>query len=349
MKHSIKYLALIFWSTSAVISATPDASALPTTPLWCVVGGSRNTGYAMAHNLCNDSSARCRLFVYDKKKIEKMFASTPNKPEIIEGDVTKEEQLPDLIKAAQGASYLVIAQVFPYAVWEKSYLAMVAHCIAAAKATGARLVYFGRTQRYGLVSPIVEDSLAKPNSVQGTVLDEAEKLIANAGVASIVIRHSYPFGPNVGDGLLEKNFSTIAAHKKKPKQKFEWIASKTTKLQFTFLPDLAAFTRMVADQTKAAQSVVVHFAGITLDSIETLGSKYCALAGSICQCDLLMRGKLSLATVINKEAKRALDAYYSFENEILLDSSYQEKEFPFPLTSLDEALQKTYTFYAEND
>lgn len=318
---------------------------------WCIVGGTRGAGYALAENLCTDANVDCTLFVRPDsvKKAKKLMEHCVHQPKIIAGDVTTDLQ--GLIKAANGASYLVIAQAFPYIVWEEAFKAMVANCIAAAQATGATIVYYGRTQRYGLVSPITETTDPKPESLQGTVLNSMESLLEQCSASSIIIHHSYPFGMHGGDGLLDKNFSGIPHNKSKSwlksKQKFDWIGSNSVKLQVTYLPDLAAFTRLlVAKQpTQGHACLTINFAGITLQNIGELASLYCKIAQVPYELNLFSKGKLLAAAFMAPEAKFAIDSYNSFTHEILLDSSLQETLCPFQLTPLETALQ---TIYAAN-
>jgi len=316
---------------------------------WCIVGGTRGAGYALAENLCRDSQATCTLFVRpdSAKKAKKLLDHCPYQPKIVSGDVTTDLQ--GLVEAASGAAYLVIAQAFPYAVWEESFKAMVANCIAAAQATGSTIIYYGRAQRYGLINPITETTEPKPASLQGTVLNNMEKILEQSPVSSIIIHHSYPFGIHGGDGLLDKNFAGIPQNKNKSwlkgKQKFDWIGSSSTKIQVTYLPDLAAFTRLLVakefPQTGCA-CLTINFAGLTLKNINEMGSLYAQIAKVPYELNVYSKGKLLAAAFMAPEAKFAIDSYDSFTHEILLDSSLQEQICPFPLTSLETALGAIY-------
>ena len=77
----------------------------------------------------------------------------------------------------------------------------------------ATFVFLGRPYKYGSQHLISETSTPKPNSNQGSVLEQIEQQIHDAAIpgsdgASLVktriICHSFPFGPSIGDGLLEK-------------------------------------------------------------------------------------------------------------------------------------------------
>lgn len=324
---------------------------------WCIVGGTRGIGYADARNICNDPNARCTLFVRpdSEKKAKDLMQDTTTPPTVITGDVTTD--LAALTEAAQGASYLVIAQTFPYTVWADSYPAMVANCIAAARQVGATIVHYCRLQRYGMVNPILEDSIAQPVSDQGTILDAAAQLLQSSGVPTIIINHGTPFGPQAGDGLLDDSLSKIPFNKGKSwyqaKQKFDWIGTEESaaniRFQFAYLPDLAAFTRQVAattELTSGAPCLTINFAGITVTNINEFGQTYCNLANVPYELNLYSKSTLTTAAFFKPEAKRGVDSYYAFINEILLDDTLQKALYPFELTSLETALQETYNAYA---
>jgi len=321
---------------------------------WCIVGGNRGAGNAIATLICNTPSTRCRLFTRDAAKTAALFTHCLNQPEIVNGDVTTD--LEGLINAATNASYLVIAGAFPYNIWAKSFEAMILNCIAAAQKTGSTLIYYGRILRYGLVNPIKEDSAAAPCSEQGKVMNAMETILENCGLPLIMIPHSYPFGPRVGDGLLEKNFSEVPKNKGKKwfqsTQKFEWIG-KQIPSQFTFVDDLARFTVQVTELVEKNPALLpcfkIQFPGLTLSSIDELGSLYCEIAQVPYEPSFYTKLGLTLAAAVRPDAKRATDAFYSFEQPILLYDQADSKQkllCPFELTPLRKALHITFDAYA---
>jgi hypothetical protein len=241
---------------------------------------------------------------------------------------------------------------------------MMVNCIAAAQAANATIIYYGRTLRYGMIDPITETSQAEPNSEQGRIMDEMESLLENSLVNSVLITHSYPFGPNNGDGLLEDNFDNLPKNAEsssfKAKYKFKWIATDTVELQFTYTPDLARFTREFVKLHGAQGAPCMHrcnFAGLTVATINEFAKTYHDITingkngapeyDAKKNLDLLKLTSLSMASAFNDEARRAKDAYYSFANKLLLSNTYQEQVCPFTLTPLATALQETYNAYTQ--
>jgi hypothetical protein len=329
---------------------------------WCIVGGSRSIGYALAHNLCNDDTVNCTLFVRDEKKTAKLFKDVKHTPTIVEGDIATDLEL--LMETTANADYIVIAQTFPYKVWEECFTQMMINCIAAAQACEATIIYFGRIQRYGMINPITETSIAEPNCEQGRIMDEMESLLENSFVNSISITHAYPFGPHSGDGLLEESFENLPKNAEsswfKSKYKFKWIASDSVELQFAYTPDLARFTRTFVALPTTHESPCArrcNFAGITVANINEFAKTYYDITiqgkadapayDPAKNLDLLKLTSLSMGSAFNPEARRAKDAYYSFENKLLLSNTYQTEACPFTLTPLATALQETYNAYTK--
>jgi nucleoside-diphosphate-sugar epimerase len=348
-------VSLSHTSLTAAKQAEPKKS-------WCIVGGNRSIGYALAQNLCNDATVDCTLFVRNEKKTAKLFKDVRYQPTIVEGDIATDLEL--LLETTATSDYIVIAQTFPYKVWEECFTQMMINCIAAAQASNATIVYFGRIQRYGMLNPITETSVAMPNCEQGRIMDEMESLLENSLVNSVIITHSYPFGPESGDGLLEENFENMPKNGEgssfKSKYKFKWIAGDAVKLQFAYTPDLATFARTFIAAPHAHEAPCVrrcNFAGITVANISEFAKMYYDITAHgktsapaydpAKNLDLLKSTSLSIAAAFNPEARRAKDAYYSFENELLLSNTYQEAVCPFTLTPLATALQETYNAYTK--
>ncbi len=339
--------ALLFLTLTTINAHGPEVPPIATTTHWLIVGGTRGIGYTLADKLTQKENVSCTLFVHDGKKAHSLFDTAPYAPTIIEGAVS---DLARLREAAAQASYIVIAGSFPYAVWAENFQAMVINCIAIAQETNATLIYYGRTQRYGLVNPITESSIPQPNSEQGIILDAMQKLLEECTTRTIIIQHGYPFGPRVGDGLLEKAFTEIPNNKNKSwfqsKQKFQWIGSNTAPVQFAYLPNLADATFQIVDDLATRPGhgcITINFAGITVENIDEFGRTYAAIAQVPYELELFSHKMLSLMAPFKSEIKQALDAYDSFTQPSLLTPTTQ---YAFSITPLQQALEETYTAYA---
>jgi nucleoside-diphosphate-sugar epimerase len=232
---------------------------------------------------------------------------------------------------------------------------MIDNCLTVGCKEKSTVLYLGRAFKYGIQKNITEDSEATPNSHQGKVLKKIEAQIEEAGTTNLVktriVCHSYPFGENVGDGMLDTNFRDMI--KKSwlgSSGKFEWIARGDVSLQITYTPDLARFIIDYAhnEDITALNFHRINFEGIRIPSINTLGKKYAEKAGveGDYSLSLYSHAGLSLASWLRPEATRAKDVYYAFEKELMLDGTLRRSLFKdYEMTSLDEAVSNTYQWY----
>jgi nucleoside-diphosphate-sugar epimerase len=112
----------------------------------------------------------------------------------------------DVVRAAQGASIIVHAANPPrYKNWRGLALPMLASTIAAAKASGARVVFPGSVYNYApdLGCAIAEDAPQAPATRKGAVRVEMEAMLRDAGVRALILRAGDFFGPATPNGALE--------------------------------------------------------------------------------------------------------------------------------------------------
>lgn len=342
---------------------------------YTIVGGSRGAGWALAQHLLQDDKNTVKLFVRKPKSVASKYKHNTRPPQILSGEATKLSEVKKLVNATRGSDYLVIAQSFPYKIWEDSLRALVANCIEACRQTGATLIYFGRVYKFGLLDkvngttdPIIitESSLPQPNSVQGGVLHDIERAIENAAtsgpaekrIKARIITHSYPVGRNLGDGMVDDNFSGIAKNPTRgffsSKRAFRWVGNKKNglpKMQITFTDDLARFTPTYLNSPSVLgkQFDRVNFGGHSLSSIEELARAYSAQAGDLDNYELSTYNKSGLSglAIVNKEAKRAADVFYAFTHEILLanDDEHAPLLERFERTPFDRVVQNIHNYY----
>lgn len=350
-KYTTSFLTLI-----AVVASSVSLCANTASEKWLIIGGTRGAGYALAQELesrmKDDKNLSCSLFVNDEKKAKKLFGES-SALNWTEGKVATD--IKSLEKAAQGATYIVIAATFPYKIWEKSIGGMIDNCLTVARKENSTLIYLGRIFKYGKQKNITEESEATPNSTQGRVLKKIEEQLEQAGTSNLVktriICQSYPFGPNVGDGLLDTNFrEMLKSSWLGSSGKFEWIARGDVSLQLTYTPDLARFIidYVKHDELSKLNFHRINFEGIRVPSINKLGTAYAKKAGveGDYNLSLYSHAGLTMASWVRPEATRAKDVYYAFENELILDGTLRRSLFKdYELTSLDEAVNATYQWY----
>jgi nucleoside-diphosphate-sugar epimerase len=170
----------------------------------------------------------------------------------------------DVIAAAAGAALIVHAVNPPgYRNWDRLVLPMLESTIAAARATGARILLPGNVYNYGpdAFPRLTEDSPQHPLTRKGAIRVEMERRLAaaaEAGVRSLVVRAGDFFGPAAGNnwfsqGLVKPGRAvTSVTLPGRPGVGHAWA----------YLPDLAeAMVRLVEREDRLAAFDNVHFAG----------------------------------------------------------------------------------------
>jgi nucleoside-diphosphate-sugar epimerase len=171
-------------------------------------------------------------------------------------------QMRDVIEAAHGATLIVhAANPRNYHNWRGLALPMLDNTIAAAKASGARILFPASIYNFGsnASQPLKENSPQIPTTRKGQVRVEMELKLQRAslyGVRSIVVRAGDFFGPSAGNswltrGISSRRLSTVF-----------YPASRSAGHSWAYLPDLAeTMVRLVECKASMAPYEVFHFRG----------------------------------------------------------------------------------------
>jgi len=179
-----------------------------------------------------------------------------------EGDAMRSA---DVVAAAQGASVIFHGVNPPnYQNWRGLALPMLASSIAAAKASGARLLLPGNVYNFGpdAFPLLAETSPQHPLTRKGQVRVEMEAMLAEAaardGVRSIVLRAGDFFGPRQPMSWLKNLMITPG----KPVTSVIYPGKPEAGHAWAYLPDLAeTFARLAAIEAKLPAFDRFHFGG----------------------------------------------------------------------------------------
>jgi nucleoside-diphosphate-sugar epimerase len=147
----------------------------------------------------------------------------------------------DVLRAAQGASAIVHAVNPPgYQRWAELVLPMVDNTIAAARATGARIVLPGTVYNYapGIGTDVAEDAPQQPRTRKGAIRVVMERRLQDAaahGVRSLVVRAGDFFGPQCGNSWFSQGMVKAG----QPVRMVIRPARKGVGHQWAYLPDVA--------------------------------------------------------------------------------------------------------------
>jgi nucleoside-diphosphate-sugar epimerase len=182
--------------------------------------------------------------------------------EWVQGDAMNKE---DVIEAAKGASVIVHAVNPPgYRNWGKLVLPMIDASIAAAKASGARIVLPGTVYNFGPdASPhLSEDSPQHPTTRKGAIRVEMERRLHAAsaeGVRSLIVRAGDFFGARVTGNSW---FSAGLVKPGKPVTSVLYPGDKAVGHQWAYLPDVAeTMARLLEAEDRLAAFGMFHMNG----------------------------------------------------------------------------------------
>ena len=179
----------------------------------------------------------------------------------VAGDAMRRD---DVVAAAEGAALIVHAVNPPgYRDWDKLVLPMLENSIAAARASGARILLPGTIYNFGSGSaqPLRETSPQSPSSRKGVIRVRMEVLLREAagqGVRSLVVRAGDFFGPRAGNNW----FSQGLVKPGKALGVIDYPGAPGAGHSWAYLPDLAAtMVRLVEQEARRAVYEVFHFRG----------------------------------------------------------------------------------------
>jgi nucleoside-diphosphate-sugar epimerase len=170
----------------------------------------------------------------------------------------------DVARAAETAELIVHAVNPPgYRNWGKLVLPMIDNTIAAAKATGARILLPGTVYNYGADAfPLIDETaLQHPRTRKGAIRVEMERRLRDAaevgGVRVLIIRSGDFFGPGAGNNWFSQGLV-------KPGARPSVIHNPATRgigHQWAYLPDVAETMVRLVDGRDLDAFATFHMAG----------------------------------------------------------------------------------------
>jgi nucleoside-diphosphate-sugar epimerase len=187
--------------------------------------------------------------------------SVPAGIEWVQGDALDRDSV---MAAARGAALIVHAVNPPgYRNWGGLVLPMIDNSIAAARASGARILLPGTVYNYGLDAyPVLrEDSPQHPATRKGAIRVELErrlKEVSRDDVRTIVLRAGDFFGPRPGNNW----FSQALVKPGRPVRFITYPGVPGIGHAWAYLPDVAETFALLAEQERSLEAFATyHFEG----------------------------------------------------------------------------------------
>lgn len=251
----------------------------------------------------------------------------------------------DVIAAAQNVGLVFHGANPPgYRRWRELAIPMLAHAIAAAKASGARLIFPGNVYNFGPDAGAVVDepSPQNPTTRKGAVRVEMERMLVAAaaeGVRSVVIRAGDFLGDAPGSW-----FRAVMVKRGKPLRSVTYPGIRDVGHAWAYLPDLAEAVVRLADVEQELDTCeVFHFGGHWIEP----GVEIChAVRRAAGKPDLPIRSfpwiAVHLASPFSPFMRELLEMRYLWRRPLRLDNRKLVSRLgEEPHTLLDEAVART--------
>lgn len=171
----------------------------------------------------------------------------------------------DVTRAADGAQLIVHAVNPPgYRNWDGVVLPMIDNTIAAARASGARVLLPGTVYNYGPGAfPVLrEEAPQEPVTHKGAIRVELERRLKEAstsGVRSLIVRAGDFFGPGSSGSSW---FSSGLVKPGKPVRSMQYPGRAGIGHQWAYVPDVAeTMVRLIEQEQRLAPFATYHMQG----------------------------------------------------------------------------------------
>jgi nucleoside-diphosphate-sugar epimerase len=177
--------------------------------------------------------------------------------EIVAGDAMRSD---DVVAAAAGASLIVHAVNPPgYRNWGELVLPMLESTIAAARASGARVLLPGTVYNYGpeaFARPIDEEAPQHPTTRKGAIRVEMERRLRESGERVLIVRAGDFFGPGAANNWFSQGLVKPGAPVSSITDPGHGVAH-----QWAYLPDVAETMVQLLER----ESILPRFATFHMD------------------------------------------------------------------------------------
>jgi nucleoside-diphosphate-sugar epimerase len=320
----------------------------PTQRTALVLGLTGGFGRAVAQVLARRGDA-VRALVRNPSKVKAEIKTAVPGLTLIPGDALRAE---DVAAAAVGASVIVHGVNPPgYARWREDAIPMLANTIAAAEASGARILFPGNVYVFSPESGATVDETTPytPHTRKGAVRRNMEEMLADAarerGVRSIILRAGDFFGPEDVSSWL----SGAVAPKGAATTTVSDLGVPGVGHTWAYMPDLAEAAARLLDRDAELPSFdVYHFGGHWLDPGRGMAEAVqAALAPRRVPIRRFPWWQARLGAIVVPFLREAMEMRWLWEHPLRLDNRKLEARIGRePHTPLPEAVRTTLAINA---
>lgn len=274
----------------------------------------------------------------------KTAESLPAGVELRAGDLTDKTFA---TQAATGATVIYNALNPAYSQWVELFPALQAGAMAAAEATGARLVVMDNLYMYGDPNgqPLTETMPNNAHTKKGKLRAQlARDLMAahQAGRVQVVVGRASDFiGPRVWASALGGDLVIKSALQGKAAQV---IGKLDTPHSYTYMPDIGRALVTLA-QHDDALGQVWHLPTPPAVSTRRMLELIYAAAGRPLKVQVAPKWLLRLIGLFNPDAGEMVEMFYEFEQPFVIDDSKFRRRFGWGATDLAVVIQDTVAWF----
>ena len=264
--------------------------------------------------------------------------SLPPSVQVNEGDARRQE---DVTRALRGADVAYFCLNPRFARWLDEFPPLLATAVAAARETGARLVFPANVWIYGPGRPgqlVCESCPPSPTSKRGWLRAAMEQTLCDSRCRFCIVRLPEFYGPHVVTLTAQVFRAALRG------ARALWPGPLDVKVEFVFLPDAVQALLQVGG-AEGIDGEAFHVPGIWTTPRVFIGAVYRA-AGRRAKALAVPSVVLKLAGLVSTTARGAADIAHLWTNPILLDGSkYVSRFSQVPQTPYEEGIAQTLAWH----
>lgn len=264
----------------------------------------------------------CVVLLRHGWRVRALVRKAPSAAQDIDWRIGDAMQRADVLDAAAGVDVIVHAVNPPgYRGWERLVLPMLDNTIAAARASGARIVLPGTVYNYGPDAfPLLrEDSPQHPLTRKGEIRTEMERRLqaaSEAGTRVLILRCGDFFGPRAGNNWFAQGLMQAG----KPVTRMTYPGDYAIGHSWAYLPDVAeTLARLLDRENELARFERFHFGGHWLDGHAMLAALRRATGHDTIKASRFPWWLARLASPFNETLRELCKMRYLWQGPVQLD------------------------------
>ncbi|GAA4713859.1 NAD-dependent epimerase/dehydratase family protein [Brevibacillus fulvus] len=301
-----------------------------------VLGATGSMGYALVQELVK-RNVEVTAFARGEERLRAFFANQ-NGVTLFPGDMFHPDSLD---QAAADADVIFHAVNLPYGQWEQKLPLLTDRLLAAAQATGAKLVVVDNVYAYGRSNgqKVTEETPKQPASKKGKIRLQLEQTIKQSAVPALIAHFPDFYGPHAGNTLLHYTMQGILSGKKA-----YFVGNQQIEREYIYTPDGAkALVELALHDFAYGQNWNIPGSGVIsgAEIIRILreASGYRRRVGTVTKPMLRFLG------LFDKMMSEMVEMMYLTEQPVILSGEKYEKFIgKVPMTAYRDGILQTWNW-----